>query len=257
MTSHLVQNKTTNNTNLEITKIKEDIKNENDILPLSLSSNEYIETNTNTNTNTSITNSNNVTIIDVKENSSISIEDNSKLDDNDDEEDEDDKSIKEQIINFFKQFTLKRVYITGVISFISLYIVNTLCTLIFNILIKKEGNSNEEDLNKFSNSFPILSIIYFCIVGPMFEEFVFRKLFFGVINEYSKIFAYIMSSFLFAFAHYNLNFKTLLKEFYNFPAYFISGIILAFTYDYDSYLLASMISHILYNSSVVIESSIF
>ncbi|ORX76534.1 abortive infection protein [Anaeromyces robustus] len=90
-------------------------------------------------------------------------------------------------------------------------------------------------------------ILSITVLGPILEEFVFRKLLFGIINNYSKILAYLVSCILFGLSH--LDFKNLLSynEYISLPIYIVSGFILAFAYDFDGCLLASIIAHALNN----------
>ncbi|OUM66764.1 hypothetical protein PIROE2DRAFT_59196 [Piromyces sp. E2] len=188
---------------------------------------------------------------------------NSVIDIHDGEDDETlfedtDVSVKEKLfLSFFKQFLLKRVYITGFLAFLSLFALNIIYSLLFGQFLENTTNSNEENIDKITKLYPVVMIFYACIMGPMVEEFVFRKLLFGFIKKYSKILAYIVSCFLFAFAHFGFSFSILINEIWFFPDYFLAAVILAYTYDYDGYLLASMIAHMLYNSSMIVLGFLF
>jgi len=152
--------------------------------------------------------------------------------------------LKNDLIQFSHQFLKKRVYIVGFIAFLCTRTVDYIASSILKI----EDNSNEKLVSEFANqSVPFL--IYGCVMGPILEELVFRKFIFGRIRKHSKIAAYIVSSFLFSFIHFLANLKEFFNEIAVFPVYFIIALILAFAYDYDSYILASMIGHILQNSS--------
>jgi len=155
-------------------------------------------------------------------------------------------------VGFFKQFLLKKVYTRGLIGYVLLFIMNIVYGLLFGKYLENTQNTNEESINELTKQHPFLMISYACILGPMIEEFVFRKLMFGFINKYSKILAYLVSGFFFAFGHFGFSFNTLFNEMWFFPEYFLAATILAYTYDYDGYILASMVSHILYNSSMVV-----
>jgi len=167
------------------------------------------------------------------------------------------KTTTKKLVNFFHQFLLKRVYVTALFGFLSLFILNIIHSVIVSLFVKDIKNTNEEDIELLAKIHPFIMISYACFAGPILEELIFRKLFFGLIKKFSKILAYIVSCFLFGFGHFGFSFDTLISEFYNFPIYFLAGAILAYTYDYDGYLAASMVAHILYNSSMVVLALLF
>jgi len=136
-------------------------------------------------------------------------------------------------VNFFKQFLIPRVYITAVISFIVILAINFINGIILSNTLNVETNSNEEAIDEVTKINPVFVTIYVCIIGPIIEELIFRQLIFWFINKFSKILAYLVSSFLFAFAHFSFSFSTLIAEIYYLPIYFIMGALLAYTYDYD------------------------
>lgn len=152
-------------------------------------------------------------------------------------------------INFMKEFVKKRVYITAIVSLLVLFSIDILSYLFFNIILNTERRTLKGDMEKkdrTTNS-TIFLIIYVCIIRPIMEELVFRKLVFRVVKKLSKFLAYFLSSFLFAFAYFDCDFPTTWSEMDDFIIFFLKGITLAATFDYDGYLLASIYSNILYN----------
>ncbi|KAL6600012.1 Abi-domain-containing protein [Neocallimastix sp. 'constans'] len=148
-------------------------------------------------------------------------------------------NIKDSFIDFGRQFARLRVYITGIIGGLVIIAFQYL----YGFIVSSGDNSNETSINNKLREKPLSQIIKVCIVAPFLEEFIFRKILFGITKKISKPLAYIISCFIFAFAHFGYNFDILFKEWITFPIYFISGAILAYVYDYDGYLLASIISH--------------
>jgi len=215
---------------------------------------EYNNSNSNSNSNNvDNANGNNIGENGVEPNTVIEIHDNFSI------EEEDVPSLipPPQKINFFKQFFLKRVYTTAIVAFLSLFLLNIINSVMVSLFIKDIKNTNEEDIELLTKLHPFIMISYACILGPILEELIFRKLFFGVIKKFSKILAYIVSCFLFAFGHFGFSITTLINEIYNFPIYFLAGAILAYAYDYDGYLAASIVAHIVYNSSMVTITFLF
>ena len=92
-------------------------------------------------------------------------------------------------------------------------------------------SGNEEGVRSIIAIYPICSIIFLGILGPLCEEITYRVGLFGVINKYSKFFAYLISSLIFAAVHFNPLAKNIYVELANLPAYIVPGFIFAFAYD--------------------------
>jgi len=144
-----------------------------------------------------------------------------------------------------RQFFNKKVYITGFISFLCLRTFDYFCTDILKI----DDNSNETMINEALEQ-SVIFTVYACLVGPIIEELIFRKFIFGKIRKHSRVTAYIVSSFLFAVLHFLINIKEIFGE--TFPIYFIMGLILAVSYDYNSSILSPIIGHVSHNSSLIL-----
>ncbi|KAL6621661.1 hypothetical protein U3516DRAFT_861759 [Neocallimastix sp. 'constans'] len=192
-----------------------------------------------------IKDNNNSNVKDVNENNEIIIgvensnkEKNSKVNENS----------KNLILNFLKQFVLLRVYITAISAYFAIILVDILNYVIQYMLIKNnKNNSNTEAIVNEMKKNILFVIIFGNIISPIIEELICRRLIFYFINKWSKLLAYLISSFIFAFGHFGFSLITLIKEFNNFPLYFITGVIYAYAYDYDGYILASIYAHILIN----------
>ena len=75
--------------------------------------------------------------------------------------------------------------------------------------------------------YPILVYANSCIIASIIEELIFIGLIFVLIKKFSVIVAYLVSTFLFAFAHFQFNFSILISKIYYFLVYFILGVLLA------------------------------
>jgi len=115
------------------------------------------------------------------------------------------KSTTQKLVNFFHQFLLKKVYVRGFFGFLALFILNIIHSVVISLFVKDMKNTNEEDIELIAKLHPFLMISYACIAGPIIEELIFRKLLFGMLKKFSKILAYIVSCFLFAFGHFDTN----------------------------------------------------
>ncbi|ORX82494.1 hypothetical protein BCR32DRAFT_292586 [Anaeromyces robustus] len=155
-------------------------------------------------------------------------------------------------VPFFKQFLLPRVYGTAIISFIVICVISGINDFIINKYFKQNRNGIEENVKSSLVKFHIWGALLKCFVFPVIEEFIFRRFVFGMINKYSKIFAYILSTFLYAYTHFSFSVSRLISEYIYLPYYLILGFIFGYTYDYDGYLTTSILSNMFMNIAVVI-----
>ncbi|KAG4085962.1 Abi-domain-containing protein [Neocallimastix lanati (nom. inval.)] len=168
-----------------------------------------------------------------------------------DENDNTTNNHKKTKISFFGQFLIKKVYVTALYSFLALIGINIVYSAIVGSYIDKQ-NTNEEEIEKMSKEHPVLIGMYASLIGPILEELFFRKLTFGLLKRLSLILAYLLSSFLFAFGHFGFSFSLLIEEILFFPIYFFAGIVLAYAYNHDGFILTSMLTHIMYNSTMLL-----
>jgi len=168
-----------------------------------------------------------------------------------------------------KQFLIPRVYTTALLTYVVFFILNIACNIILNAIFGVADDYTSTNQDKLENNLTsknkgtkFFYIFYTCIGAPILEEFVFRSIIFKVINWSGKkvqeklkfigiiirILAFLISSFLFAFAHFGLSFDVLIKEIRTFPSYFLMGLAFAFAYNRDNYILASILTHMLNNT---------
>jgi len=137
-----------------------------------------------------------------------------------------------------------------------------LVTDLYGTLIQKAFpdlplNENEETVENIVLVLPVLSVIFFGIIGPICEEFTYRVGIFSLLNRINRVLAYIGSALLFAFAHFGItgilngDMNAFLVELINLPVYILSGLTLAFAYDKFG-LSGSMSCHITNNVYCII-----
>jgi len=162
------------------------------------------------------------------------------------------RSKGKKLKGFLKQFLKLRVYITGIISGTILLSGVFLIGQITNFFRKEKrftsNSTNQKMVVEDLKKNPYNMMLYACLIGPIFEEFLFRRLLFHYINKFNKVLAYIVSIFLFAYAHFQMNPFLFMEEIGETPSYFYSGFVLAAAYDYDGYIAASILCHIFNNT---------
>lgn len=155
--------------------------------------------------------------------------------------------LRNEVRSLKHQFFRPEVYYLGFLLFVFSIILFLISTKYLNIL----DNDNNEKVMKILKEQPYISVPYICVIGPIFEELLFRKLLFGIIKKKSRVLVYIISPFLFAFSHFQLNFEVLKTYLSTFPYYYLIGMAFTINYDYTGYLLSTCIAHILTNSASV------
>ncbi|MBU5292101.1 CPBP family intramembrane metalloprotease [Staphylococcus capitis] len=118
----------------------------------------------------------------------------------------------------------------------------------FTIMGSQQTSPNTERLMAIAKKMPIF-IILISIVGPILEEFVFRKVFFGELYNAIKanrvvsfLIASIVSSLVFALAHNDMKFI---------PMYFGMGMIFSLAYVFTKRIAVPIGIHMLQNGTVV------
>jgi membrane protease YdiL (CAAX protease family) len=160
------------------------------------------------------------------------------------------------LVDFKNQFFMKKVYIYAIGAFLFFQVATAISDIIVERINPEATNSNNKDLNDLSKSSMIGAFLILGLIIPIGEELVFRKLIFGILSHLSKILAYAVSSFLFAFYHFEFSFEKLKEEITRFPLYLLAGIMFAYVYDTTGCILSTMIAHVLNNTKTVILSVI-
>ncbi|OUM67969.1 hypothetical protein PIROE2DRAFT_58369 [Piromyces sp. E2] len=158
------------------------------------------------------------------------------------------------LIDFKNQFFMKKVYIYALCAFLFFQVATAISDFIVERINPEASNTNNKDLNDLSKSSIIGAFLLLGIIVPIGEELVFRKLIYGILSYLSKILAYAVSSFLFAFYHFEFSFEKLKEEITRFPLYLLAGIMFAYVYDATGCILSTMIAHILNNTKTVVLS---
>ncbi|WP_088810967.1 MULTISPECIES: CPBP family intramembrane glutamic endopeptidase [Listeria] len=110
------------------------------------------------------------------------------------------------------------------------------------------GSENTADLLGYSKTAPIF-LIFISILGPILEELVFRKVLYGGLANIINIHvAAVISSFVFALLHGDIQYLL---------SYFLIGLILCYLYTKTKRIIVPMFAHILMNSFVIILSLFF
>ncbi len=148
------------------------------------------------------------------------------------------------------EFKKLRNYFYGLIMGLALIGITAAYTNFVNLFYEYEVSDNETTLRSIISLYPALSLIVMGIVGPICEELTYRVGLFGLVKKYNIVLAYVLSTIIFAFAHFGFTSKTIVNELVNLPVYVFSGLILTFTYHKYGFV-GSMIAHMTNNLTTV------
>lgn len=145
-----------------------------------------------------------------------------------------------------KRYVLPYILVGLVIVFIAQMIVNLISVQLFGA---NPASENTLRIMKIARQMPIF-IVLIAIVGPLLEEFVFRKVLFGELYHAIKASRWVkftiaatISSTVFAVVH---------MDFSHFLAYFVMGIIFSAFYIYTKRLSVSIGIHMAQNGLVAL-----
>ncbi|OUM65880.1 hypothetical protein PIROE2DRAFT_67163 [Piromyces sp. E2] len=190
--------------------------------------------------------------------------------------------------NILKQFITKKVYLVAISVFsiltFLLPIFVELNEFFYRKIIKirlkekeiektieavfndRHTEMNIEESKRLMYRYALIPMIYSCILAPFVEEYLFRWLIFGFIKNFGKkikindklkgnlvtAFAFIFSSILFSFAHFdleggNLYIKIIYCRTYWDISYFILGIFFAYIYSRYGFILITILVQMIFN----------
>ena len=147
-----------------------------------------------------------------------------------------------------------KTYVFGLAGYIAMIQASFIWSS-FQSIFNNSTSNNQTLVIQIVLAYPILSIIFLCIIGPICEELTYRVGLFGLLRRWNRVAAYLLSTFIFGFIHFDIssvisflqgNATPFINELWNFPSYLIAGASLAFIYDFFGFG-ASSLAHILNN----------
>ena len=131
----------------------------------------------------------------------------------------------------------------GIIGFFMVFIGQSIGSMIESTLGIHQGSQNTANLVSIADVAPI-AILAIVFIGPILEEFVFRRVIFGSLVQTTNFFvAALVSSIVFALIHLDLP---------HIIIYAISGFIFAFLYHKTKRIITSIIAHMMLNGFVTV-----
>ena len=128
------------------------------------------------------------------------------------------------------------------------FLAQTIAANIESMFGVDTGSENTQQIIRIIESFPIV-IFVSSIIGPILEEIIFRKIIFGTLyKRMNFFFSALLSSIIFAIAHFELE-HTLL--------YSAMGFTFAFLYVKTNRILVPIFAHVAMNSLVVIVQIVY
>lgn len=122
-----------------------------------------------------------------------------------------------------------------------MYLLNLVSTLLMTVLSQLSGGTAENPLDAMLQaSNPLVTLVFAGIIGPIGEEFIFRKVMFDKLGCYGERLYMLVSAFLFAMFHMNL---------WQLLYAFALGVIFAYIYARTGKLRYTIALHITLNVS--------
>lgn len=162
---------------------------------------------------------------------------------------------KKDIIKYLKD--LKKRFATIIDKGFLYWTIGLVVMVISNLFIIKfipgAKASNEAGVQSIIKTLPLLSFISVGILGPIIEEFTFRKAFYDIFKN--KDVFIVVSGIIFGLMHVIFSFNSAWDFFYVIP-YSALGISFAFMYVKTDNLFTPMMMHIIHNSLLTLASII-
>ena len=150
---------------------------------------------------------------------------------------------------------LKKNFIKIIDKGFSYWTIGLIIMMISNFIIMKfipmATPNNEIEVQKIIKTLPIISFISIGIMGPIIEEFTFRKTFYDLIKN--KDVYVLVSGIVFGTLHVLFSYTSYWDFLYVIP-YSALGICLAMMYKKTDNLFTSILMHIFHNSILTIIS---
>lgn len=150
----------------------------------------------------------------------------------------------------FSKFKNWRHDLIGLVGGIALVGVTFLYNFIISQFVDFGVNNNEVAAESMITMFPVISIFILGMIGPICEEITYRYGLFGCLKKKNIILAYIVTTIVFAFIHFDFT-GDLVTELLNIPTYLIAGFGLTFIYHKWGFN-ASIIAHVFNNMYVIV-----
>lgn len=160
-------------------------------------------------------------------------------------------SVLKQIINQFK--VLKNILmgiIFGMVLVGGTYVFSYISSLIASAIgIDFTDNANQKLIEEGTMAQPVFAALMSILFAPISEEIGYRLGIFGGISKYKRIWAYVATSLIFAFIHFDFTSAgdSLIIELLNLPSYIFAGAWLCFCYDYEGNISTSITAHMFNN----------
>ena len=144
------------------------------------------------------------------------------------------------IVIVLKSFKRLRTILLG-LSYGGLVIV---VVIIYNFIVIATGyemsdNQNESSITNLMQSYPLMSLLAFVILGPLVEEMTYRLGLFSLIHRLNRPLAYFVTMLVFGIIHMSFNKDTIINELVNLPSYILAGTVLTFAYEKEGFAVST------------------
>ena len=145
---------------------------------------------------------------------------------------------------------LVETLVVGIVEgMVLMYLALAIGNLFVSLFSSTTTSVNEMTIRTLLKSKPIAMATTTIILAPIAEELVFRGVIFGTLRQFNRPLAYIVSSFVFGFVHVSASvFAGNVGEMIQMIPYALMGLVLAFIFDQQDNICASILTHMTNNA---------
>lgn len=156
--------------------------------------------------------------------------------------------VRPQLIDARRNFV--EIALVGIIEgMILMYMALAIGNLFVSLFSSSTTSVNELTIRTLLKSHPLVMSLTTVVLAPIAEELVFRGVIFGSLRQFNKPLAYIVSSFVFGFVHVsNSVLAGNFGEMIQMVPYMMMGLVLAFIFDQQDNICASILTHMTNNA---------
>lgn len=147
---------------------------------------------------------------------------------------------------FSKSFTRPLNYAYGA-GFAGLLVLASLVVGMFISIFHTETiNGNQANVEDMVNNYPILAGFIIMLLAPICEEMTYRVGLYSFLRRINFVAAFIVSTLVFAFIHFDFEAGNLINELWAMPSYIATGVLLTLAYELHG-PACSITAHTIFN----------
>lgn len=146
----------------------------------------------------------------------------------------------------------------ALLLYVAAIAVNLIMTILFG---STTTNANQTSINELMANYPIVGVLFTCVLAPVIEELIFRYYLFGALSKKNVALAFIVTALGFGLIHMLASFSSyasdgnlssLLNDLKTLPDYVVAGLIFCWVYYKHKKIGYPIFAHMIYNTIATI-----